>query len=372
MGFGFEVTAKDRHSQARLGLMKTSHGEVATPAFMPVGTRGVVKAVSPDEVWNVGYRMVLANAYHLYLRPGHETIRRFGGLHRFMNWPGAILTDSGGFQVFSLARLRRVTDQGVLFQSHIDGSSHLFTPELCMQVQEAIGSDVIMCLDDVTGYPVTREEALAGCQRTTAWARRCRDAKKRVDPGLFGIVQGSVFSDLRHMSAESLTSLDFDGYAIGGLSVGEPREVMVQMIEATVPLLPESRPRYLMGVGTPQDIVGAVRLGVDLFDCVLPTRNARNGMLFTSAGPVNIRNARHKDDPDPVDPACPCPLCSSYSRSYLRHLFLEREIYGHRLATIHNLSFYGRMMTEVRSAVREGCLDDYAATLSAKTEGPDD
>jgi queuine tRNA-ribosyltransferase len=372
MGFAFQVTAKDRHSRARLGLLKTSRGEVATPAFMPVGTRGVVKSVSPDEVWGLGYRMVLANAYHLYLRPGHETIRRLGGLHRFMNWPGLILTDSGGFQVFSLSRLRKVSDEGVLFQSHIDGSSHLFTPELCMDVQGAIGSDVIMCLDDVIGYPASREEALAASLRTTSWARRCRDAKKRVDPGLFAIVQGSVYSELRRQSAESLTSLDFDGYAIGGLSVGEPRETMVEMIETTVPLLPESRPRYVMGVGTPQDIVDAVRLGVDLFDCVLPTRNARNGTLFTSAGAVNIRNARHKDDAGPVDLACSCPLCSAYSRSYLRHLFLEREIYGHRLATIHNLSFYSRMMAEVRSAVREGRLNDYAATLSAKTEEPDD
>lgn len=372
MGFQFQVTATDPRSRARLGLVTTSHGEVATPAFMPVGTRGVVKTVSPEEVWSLGYRMVLANAYHLYLRPGHEAIRRLGGLHRFMNWPGAILTDSGGFQVFSLARLRTVADEGVLFQSHIDGGSHLFTPELSMAVQEAIGSDVIMCLDDVTGYPVSREEAQAASRRTTAWARRCREAKKRVDPGLFAIVQGSVFSDLRHQSAESLTSLDFDGYAIGGLSVGEPRETMMEMIEATVQLLPEARPRYVMGVGTPQDIVDGVRSGVDLFDCVLPTRNARNGTLFTSAGTVNIRNARHKDDAGPVDPECACPLCSDYSRAYLRHLFLEREIYGHRLATMHNLSFYSRVMTEIRSAICEDRLSEYAATLSAKMEERDD
>jgi len=372
MAFGFEVRGKDRNTQARLGLLKTSHGEVATPAFMPVGTRGVVRTVAPEEVWGLGYRMVLANAYHLYLRPGHETVRRLGGLHRFMNWPGAILTDSGGFQVFSLARLRKVTDEGVIFQSHIDGSSHLFTPELSLEVQEAIGSDVIMCLDDLTGYPVSREKALAASERTTAWARRCLEAKKGVDPGLFAIVQGSVFSDLRRQSAESLTSLDFDGYAIGGLSVGEPRQTMVEMIEATAPLLPESRPRYVMGVGTPQDIADAVRLGVDLFDCVLPTRNARNGTLFTSVGTVNIRNARHKEDAGPVDPACSCPLCSAYSRSYLRHLFLEREIYGHRLATMHNLSYYSRMMAEIRSAIRENRLLDYAATLSADTEEPDD
>jgi len=339
---------------------------------MPVGTRGVVKAVSPEELWNLGYRLILANAYHLYLRPGHETIGRHGRLHRFMNWPAAILTDSGGFQVFSLARLRRVTDEGVLFQSHLDGSSHMFTPELSVQVQEALGSDIIMCLDDVRGYPVSREEAAEALERTTCWARRCLDAKKRVDPALFGIVQGSMFSDLRRLSAESLISLELDGYAVGGLSVGEPREVMVEMLEATLPLLPDSRPRYVMGIGKPRDILDGVLRGVDLFDCVLPTRNARNGMLFTSSGPVNIRNARHRDDSRPVDSHCSCPLCENYSRGYLRHLFLEKEIFGHRLATIHNLSFYGWMMAKIREAVRQNGLRAFAGELLAGMEEIDD
>lgn len=355
-----------------MGRLTAGGTEVLTPAFMPVGTRGVVKAVSPEEVWGLGYRMILANAYHLYLRPGHELVERHGGLHRFMDWPGSILTDSGGFQVFSLARLRKINDEGVVFQSHIDGSSHLFTPELSVQVQEGLGSDIIMCLDDVRGYPVTKEEALEAVIRTGNWAERCLRSKKTVDPALFGIVQGSVFSDLRKLSTESLTSLDLDGYAVGGLSVGEPHDIMVEMLEVTVPLLPEGAPRYVMGVGKPQDILDGVLRGVDLFDCVLPTRNARNGMLFTSRGPVNIRNARHADDPEPVDMCCTCPLCVNYSRAYLRHLFQEKEIYGLRLATIHNLSFYSRMMDRIRDAVRDNKLRSFAGEFSAKMEETDD
>jgi len=339
---------------------------------MPVATRGVVKTLSPEEVWDLGYRMILANAYHLYLRPGHTIVEGQGGLHRWMNWPGAILTDSGGFQVYSLARLRSVTDEGVVFQSHLDGSPHLFTPELSVEVQESLGTDVIMCLDDVKGYPVTREEARIAADRTTNWARRCLLAKKRVDPALFGIVQGSMFSDLRQLSAESLVSLELDGYAIGGLSVGEPTETMMDMIEATVPFIPESVPRYLMGVGKPQDILEGVLRGIDLFDCVLPTRNARNGMLFTSRGPVNIRNARHSDDPGPVDPTCSCPLCSTYSRGYLRHLILEKEIYGHRMATIHNLSLYSRMMERICQAVEDNRLRSFAKDFLAQMEDGND
>jgi queuine tRNA-ribosyltransferase len=289
-----------------------------------------------------------------------------------MDWPGSILTDSGGFQVFSLARLRKISDEGVLFQSHIDGSSHLFTPELSIQVQEALGSNIIMCLDDVRAYPVAKEEAQEAVVRTSRWAERCLKSKKKVDPGLFGIVQGSVFSDLRKLSTDSLTSLDLDGYAVGGLSVGEPHDIMVEMLEVTVPLLPEEAPRYVMGVGKPQDILDGVLRGVDLFDCVLPTRNARNGTLFTSQGSVNIRNARHADDPGPVDPCCACPLCAKYSRAYLRHLFQEKEIYGLRLATIHNLSFYGRMMESIRDAVRDDKLRSFAGEFLAKMEETDD
>lgn len=372
MGLEFRVIHKDAQCAARVGLLHTSHGEVSTPAFMPVGTRGTVKAVSPGEVWDLGYRMILANAYHLYVRPGHDLVERHGGLHRFMNWPGAILTDSGGFQVFSLARLRKVTEEGVLFQSHIDGSSHLFTPEVSVAVQESLGADIIMCLDDVKGYPVTKEEARDASDRTTRWARRCLESKKKVDPALFGIVQGSMFSDLRELSAQSLTALDLDGYAVGGLSVGEPREIMVEMVEVTLPLLPTKSLRYLMGVGKPADILDAVIRGVDLFDCVLPTRNARNGMLFTSRGQINVRNARYRDDPGPPDPACACPLCSNYTMAYLRHLFQEKEIFGLSLATIHNLNFYNNMMKSIREAVLLDRLQAFAKEFMAKMEETDD
>lgn len=372
MAFSFRIIQRDTESMGRLGRLTTSRGEVETPAFMPVGTRGVVKTVSPDEVWSLGYRLILANAYHLYVRPGHEMVERFGGLHQFMNWSGGILTDSGGFQVFSLARLRKISEEGVLFQSHIDGSSHMFTPELSVKVQESLGSDIIMCLDDVRGYPVDREQAREATDRTTRWAERCLESKKRVDPALFGIVQGSMFSDLRELSAQGLTSLGLDGYAVGGLSVGEPREIMVEMLEVTLPLLPEESPRYLMGVGKPEDILSGVIRGVDLFDCVLPTRNARNGMLFTSRGPVNIRNARYRDDPVPVDPDCSCPLCENYSRAYLRHLFLEKEVYGLRLATTHNLAFYARLMEGIRKAVGQNRLRSFAQELLGRMEESND
>ncbi|MEW6349976.1 MAG: tRNA guanosine(34) transglycosylase Tgt [Thermodesulfobacteriota bacterium] len=359
---------RDHGSQCRLGRLITPHGEVETPAFMPVGTRGVIKAISPHEVRSMGYGIVLANAYHLYLRPGHDLIEQLGGLHRFMGWDRAILTDSGGFQVFSLAGLRKVSDEGVLFQSHLDGSRHMFTPELSVRVQEALGVDIIMCLDDVRGFPVPKAEAEEALDRTFLWARRSRDAKKKVDPALFGIVQGSTFSDLRRRSAESLTSLNLDGYAIGGLSVGEPHDIMVQMVEATTPHLPEHAPRYLMGVGKPQDILHAVLRGIDLFDCVLPTRNARTGTLFTSAGAFNIRNARFRDDPGPVDARCACVLCREYSRAYLRHLFNEKEIYGIRLAAIHNLTFYCTMMADIRRSVEESNLGSFVKDVLGRME----
>lgn len=369
MSLSFKLLHKDRKSGARLGLLELSHGGgISTPAFMPVGTRAAVKAVSPEEVWSLGFRLILANAYHLYLRPGHETVESMGGLHRYMNWPGAILTDSGDFQVYSLSRLRKVSEEGVEFRSHIDGSSHLFTPEKSIEVQEALGSDIVMCLDDVVGYPIDKEAAAVAAERTTRWARRCLAAKKRVDPALFGIVQGSMFLDLRKQSAEGLVSLELDGYAIGGLSVGEPREIMLEMIEATVPLLPDRSPRYVMGVGKPRDILEGVLRGVDLFDCVLPTRNARNGMLFTSLGPLNIRNACYRDDPRPVDPCCSCPLCRNYSRSYLRHLLQEKEIYGHRLSTIHNLGFYSKMMEGIRKALKDNRLGDFCGEFPAGME----
>jgi queuine tRNA-ribosyltransferase len=369
--FGFELTDRDSGSPARLGRIVTAHGVVSTPAFMPVGTRGTVKGLSPDEVREIGYTLVLANAYHLFLRPGAELVERLGGLHRFMNWPGALLTDSGGFQVFSLAKLRRISDEGVVFQSHIDGTTHLFTPERSVEVQEALGVDVMMSLDDVRGYPVSREEALEAALRTTSWAKRGLSAKKKVDPALFGIVQGSMFPDLRRLSAQALTALELDGYAVGGLSVGEPREIMREMVEITADLLPEDKPRYLMGVGKPRDILEAVQRGIDLFDCVLPTRNARNGTLFTARGELNIRNAAHREDTGPVDPECGCPLCSTYSRAYLRHLFMEREIFGLRLATLHNLHHYFSLMERIREAVRERRLNSFAREYLGKMEESD-
>jgi queuine tRNA-ribosyltransferase len=339
---------------------------------MPVGTRGVVKSVSPQEVWGLGYRMVLCNAYHLYLRPGHDVVSRLGKLHHFMNWHGGILTDSGGFQVFSLAGLRKVTSEGVEFRSHIDGSTHFFSPEKSIEVQASLGSDIAMCLDDVVAFPAQKDVAAQAVDRTYEWAKRCAAAQKTVDPALFGIVQGSTFPDLRRESAEGLVSLDLDGYAIGGLSVGEPSDVMLEVLEATVPLMPQRLPRYLMGVGTPVDIVDGVVRGVDMFDCVLPTRNARNGTLFTSFGSINIRNARYRDDPEPVDSACSCEVCSNYSRSYLRHLIQEKEIYGHRLSTIHNLAFYQRLMADLREAIREGKLSTYYGQFLARMEDSND
>ncbi len=372
MSFAFKTTHLADDCSARLGLLKLREQEISTPAFMPVGTRGVVKTVSPGELWDIGYRLILSNAYHLYLRPGHELVEDLGGLHKFMDWPGAILTDSGGFQVFSLSKLRKVTEDGVVFQSHIDGSTHMFSPELSVKVQESLGSDIIMCLDDVKGYPVSREQALDALERTERWARRCVEAKKRVDPALFGIVQGSMFSDLRRLSVEGLLALPLDGFAIGGLSVGEPRELMLEMIDLTAPLLPRSVPRYVMGVGKPQDILDAVVRGIDLFDCVLPTRNARNGSLFTYEGSINIKNARHKNDPGPIDPRCDCFLCRKYTRAYLRHLFLEKEVFGLRLATIHNLVFYYTMMEDIRTAIRDNRLTAFAKEFVATMEENDD
>ncbi len=372
LGLSFSIEKKDPNSRARLGTLRTSRSVIPTPAFMPVGTRATVRAVSPKEIVDLGYKMILSNAYHLYLRPGHKLIKELGGLHKFMGWDDSILTDSGGFQVFSLSKFTKLSEEGVMFQSHIDGSEHLFTPELCMEVQEALGSDIIMCLDDVRAYPVSWEDARLAVDRTTRWAARCKSAKKKVDPGLFGIVQGSMFLDLRRISAENLGSLNLDGYAIGGLSVGEPREMMLEMIEGTEPLLPRNRPRYLMGVGKPQDIVDAVLLGVDMFDCVLPTRNARNGMLFTSFGSINIKNSKHRVDPGPVDPKCSCELCEKYSRAYLRHLFLEKEIYGVRLATIHNLRRYSDLMLSIRKAIQNETMQDFLYGFHENMEALDD
>lgn len=352
MAFSFALLDRDPGSQARLGLMCTAHGRVHTPAFMPVGTQGTIKALLPETAKALGAEILLANTYHLYLRPGHALIRRLGGLHRFMHWSGPILTDSGGFQVYSLRSLRKLSPEGVLFQSHIDGSRHLLTPETAVDIQEALGSDIMMCLDECTPYPSTRADTASSLALTTAWARRCRAAQTDENQALFGIVQGGAYPDLRAEAAERLREIGFDGYAIGGLSVGEPKDVMANILQATAPLLPEDRPRYVMGVGTPEDIVAAVEKGVDLFDCVIPTRCARHGLLFTTGGKLVIRNARFREDPAPLDETCDCYTCKNYSRAYLRHLFVAREILATMLGTIHNIRHYLRLMEGIREAIR--------------------
>lgn len=365
----FTLNKKDKETKARLGVIKTPHGEVETPVFMPVGTQGTVKALSPDELIAAGVKMILGNTYHLYLRPGHEVIKKLGGLHKFVNWNGPMLTDSGGFQVYSLNKLNKLTEEGALFKSHLDGSEHLLTPEGAMEIQEALGADIIMSLDECTSYPVSHEEALQSMQLTTRWARRCKDAKKRVDQALYGIVQGGVFNDLRMESANRLAEIGFDGYAVGGLSVGEGHEDMCRVLEETLPLLPEDKTRYLMGVGMPEDIVESVARGVDMFDCVLPTRNARNGMLFTSSGKLVIKNAQYADDPLPVEEDCPCYTCRNFSRAYLRHLYMAKEILSSRLNAIHNISYYMNLMSEIREAISENRFLEFKREFYSKREG---
>lgn len=350
MTFQFTLLHTDTSSHARLGRIVTPHGDIATPAFAPVGTQATVKALDPRDLHELGAELILSNTYHLYLRPGAEVVAEMGGLHRFMNWDGPILTDSGGFQVFSLSKTRKITDEGVEFRSHIDGSRHLFTPEMVVRVQEQLGADIIMVLDECA-EPQNRaynEQALA---RTHAWAERCRVAQIRSDQALFGIVQGGVFPDLRRQSAEFLKALDFPGYAIGGLSVGETKEQMVAMLDITTPLLPSAKPRYLMGVGAPEDLLEGVARGVDLFDCVLPTRLARNAGLFTQQGRINIRNARFERDTAPIEEGCPCFTCQNFSRAYLRHLFKAGELLAYRLASIHNLHFLLALMCDIRMAI---------------------
>ncbi len=341
------------HLQGSLGR---TH-EVLTPTFMPVGTQGTVKAIAPRELKEMGAQIILGNTYHLYLRPGHERVERLGELHRFMNWDGPILTDSGGFQVFSLAGLNKIDDEGVTFQSHIDGSSHRFTPELSMEIQRGLGSNFVMAFDQCPPYPATPDQVKAAMRRTVSWAERGLKVPLKPHQVRFGIVQGGLYEDLRVQSAKELTSLPFDAFAIGGLSIGESPDLMQKMARHTAPLLPRGRPRYLMGVGRPEDLVEGVAAGVDLFDCVMPTRNARNGQLFTSRGKVNIKNARYADDAGPLDPECACETCTQYSRAYLRHLFVCGEVMSARLNSIHNLSFYLKIMREMREAIREKRFD---------------
>jgi queuine tRNA-ribosyltransferase len=350
----FSVTARDPGTAARAGTISTENGAFPTPAFLPVGTAATVKGVWPAQLKEMGYGCILSNTYHLYLRPGHERVRRLGGLHRFMGWDGSLLTDSGGYQVFSLSSLRKVTDEAVTFRSHIDGSLHALSPELAVSAQEALGSDIRMALDECVEYPAGRREVEESVRRTTAWARRCLAAGRREEGGLFGIVQGGMFPDLRKRSVEEVCALGFPGYAIGGVSVGEGKDLQREMVALAAPMLPASGPRYLMGVGTPADILFAVSCGVDLFDCVLPTRNARNGMLFTSEGPLVIKQARYAEDPLPPDGKCGCPTCRSFSRAYLRHLYLQKEILSSMLLTVHNLHFYARWMEGIRRAILVG------------------
>jgi queuine tRNA-ribosyltransferase len=364
----FEVLKKDNNSRARLGRCHTAHGVFHTPAFIPVGTQATVKAMTPEELRDLGAEIILSNTYHLYLRPGHERIRRLGGLHRFMHWEHPLLTDSGGFQIFSLNSLVKVSEEGVEFQSHLDGSRHFITPEKAIAIQEALGADIIMCLDECTPYPASHEEAECSLQRTLKWSRRCRESHQASHQALFGIVQGGMYSDLRRKGVEVLVGIGFDGYALGGLSVGENKEIMVRVIGETAPLLPENLPRYVMGLGMPGDMIEAVREGVDMFDCVLPTRNARNGMLFTRSGKMAIKNAKYAEDPSPIEPGCPCYTCRNYSRAYLRHLYFAEEILAFRLNTIHNLHFYLTFMREMRQAIAEDRLDGFIQDFNSMGE----
>jgi len=350
----FRLIKTSPRSQARAGELLTPHGAVPTPVFLPVGSQGVVKTLTPEEVKTLGFNMVLANTYHLYLRPGIEVIEKLGGLHKFMGWEGAILTDSGGYQIFSLAPLRRVSDEGVTFRSHIDGSQHRLTPELVIQYQESLGADIIMVLDECPAHDDSLEKVKKATERTNRWAERCLKAQRRPDQALYAIVQGGIFPELRRQSAQYLASLDFPGYAIGGLSIGEPKKVTLAMIEETVACLPENKPRYLMGVGSPEDIIEAVARGVDIFDSALPTRVARNGALFSWEGRKNISNAAYKEMEQPIVADCDCYTCRNFSAAYLHHLFSCDELLAYRLATIHNLSFIAKLMAKIRGAIQDG------------------
>ena len=350
----FAVQGRD--GRARAGVLRTAHGDIPTPIFMPVGTVGSVKAVAPDDLGAIGAPIILGNTYHLYLRPGHELVGRHGGLHGFASWPGAILTDSGGFQVYSLNSLRRISEEGVEFRSHLNGSKHFFSPEKVIAIERALNSDIMMVLDECVPAEADHTYTERSLGLTTRWAARCRAAyPKGTAPNLlFGIVQGGMYKDLRQESARQLTDLDFEGYAIGGLSVGETKATMLELLYYTAPLLPETKPRYLMGVGTPLDIIRGIDAGVDMFDCVLPTRNARNGTLFTSQGKINIKRQEYTEDDRPLDPACRCYTCRTFSRAYLRHLYVSQELLAYRLNSIHNLTYFLDLVRGARTAIREG------------------
>lgn len=355
--FKFNLLTKENN--ARRGVLTTPHGTIQTPVFMPVGTQATVKTMSPEELESIGAEIILSNTYHLYLRPGHDLVAEAGGLHKFMNWNHSILTDSGGFQVFSLDALRKITDEGVTFSSHLNGAKHFISPEKSMEIQEALGSDIAMCFDECPPYPAEYADVKQAVERTTQWAARCKTAHTRPDQALFGIVQGGVHNDLRAQSARELIELDFPGYGIGGLSVGEPKEMMYDVLDHLNPIMPADKPRYLMGVGSPDCLVEGVARGVDMFDCVLPTRIARNGTVFVRGGKLVVRNAEYARDFRPLDETCGCYTCRNYTRAYIRHLLKAEEILALRLTTIHNLHFLINMMHEIRTAIESGTFAQY-------------
>lgn len=354
MNQGFRLISSDQNTHARAGVLKTAHHEIMTPQFMPVGTRATVKAMTPEEVSDLGATIILANTYHLFLRPGHAIVEKMGGLHAFMNWHGAILTDSGGFQIYSLSKLVKTSEEGVCFASHLDGKKFLFKPEDSIDVQQSLGSDIMMVLDELVPSTSSYQLAESSVARTSRWAKRCQSAWTKRDSQLWGIVQGAIYPGLRRMSVEMLVEMDLPGYAIGGLAVGESADTMYEMVDVSTEYLPPTKPRYLMGVGTPDNLLECIARGVDLFDCVMPTRNARNGMLFTRFGKMNIKQARYAEDRNPVDHQCSCYTCNNYTRAYLRHLFTSGEILSARLNTIHNLHFYLSLMSNARSAIQNG------------------
>lgn len=362
----FTFHCKSSRSPARCGEVHTRHGTFQTPVFMPVGTQATVKAVTPENLLDLGAEIVLANTYHLFLRPGHELIRDLGGLHSFMHWDKPILTDSGGFQIYSLKDLATISEEGATFKSHLDGSRHFLSPETAVAVQEDLGADIIMCLDTCIPYPAEKNEVEAATRLTGRWAKRAREAQQKKDRLLFGIVQGGMHPDLRRQAVDELLETGFDGYALGGLSVGEPPEVMYDMAEQTAALLPDEYPKYMMGVGRPEDLVESVYRGIDMFDCVMPTRNARNGMLFTSTGRLVIKNAQYYNDQRPVDENCDCYTCRNYSRAYLRHLYMAREIMASHLNTIHNLHYFVSLMGQMRQAIREDRFEKFREEFHLK------
>jgi queuine tRNA-ribosyltransferase len=365
----FKVTHRCSSGSARRGEIITAHGRFETPVFMPVGTQGTVKALSPEDLEHAGVSILLANTYHLYLRPGHGLIERLGGLHRFMGWKGAILTDSGGYQVYSLSKLRKISEQGVTFQSHVDGSTHFIGPREAMEIQKALGADIIMAFDECAPYPSDYDYVRNSVRLTGQWARVCLECPRGGSQALFGIVQGGMYPELREQSARETVAMGFDGYALGGLSVGEDRATRQQVIQETVPFLPEEKPRYLMGVGKPEDILDGIMAGIDMFDCVLPTRNARNGALFTSQGALTIKNACYTEDERPVEESCSCYTCTHFSRAYLRHLFMAKELLAYRLNTIHNLHYYMGFMADIRQALREDRFTDFCQAFFARSGG---